>query len=108
MNKYIVIYCTVPSMEDAEKIADTLVESKFAACANIISGIKSVYSWKNEICRDDELLLVIKSKQTLFEQIKNTILSLHPYEVPEIISLPITNGHSDYLDWIGANTISSK
>ena len=100
MSKHLVIFCTVATMEDAEKISDKLVGEELAACVNVINGIKSIYKWKGDICRDDELLLVIKSKEANFINIKEAILSLHPYDVPEIISLEIKDGHSDYLKWI--------
>jgi periplasmic divalent cation tolerance protein len=105
MNEYAVLFCTVPKMEDGERIAEELVQKGFAACVNIVGGVKSVYKWKGEICRDDELLLIIKSRNELFEGIRGIILSNHPYEVPEIISLPISEGHDEYLNWIGEVTL---
>ncbi len=104
MDAYSVIFCTVPTRETAEKIADALVPSGLAACVNIIGGLLSIYAWKGEICRDEECLLIIKSRRGLFEKIRQKINELHPYEVPEIISLPIDEGHEPYLRWIGEST----
>jgi periplasmic divalent cation tolerance protein len=104
MNEFIVIFCTISSKNDAKKIAQELVQKKLAACVNIIEGLTSVYEWKNELCTENECLMIIKSKRALFEEIKKEIVSLHPYEVPEIISLPITDGLDTYLNWISKNT----
>ncbi len=101
----IVILCTVPNQETAGKVAQTLVEGKLAACVNIISGIVSVYHWKAELCRDNEFLCIIKSKESNFSKIEAAIRSIHPYEVPEVIALPIIQGHAPYLAWIHDVTI---
>ena len=104
MNRYIVLFCTVPKMEDGERIAEVLVQKGYAACVNIVGGIKSIYRWKGDVCRDDELLLIIKSRGDLFVKVKEAILADHPYEVPEIISLPVAEGHDVYLQWIDEMT----
>ncbi len=105
MSEYIVVFCTVPNLQTAEKIADLVVPGRLAACVNIVSGLVSVYTWKNELCRDQESLLIIKTRGALFNRLREAILSVHPYEVPEIISLPIRDGHPDYLQWITSSTI---
>jgi periplasmic divalent cation tolerance protein len=104
MNELIVIFCTVPSKDEATKIAKELILKKLAACVNIIEGLTSIYEWKNELCIESECLMIIKSRQSLFNEIKREILSLHPYEVPEIISLPISDGLDSYLSWVHKNT----
>lgn len=104
-NGEIVILCTVPNEDIASNIAKVLVEEKLAACVNIVPGLLSVYSWKGEICRDRELLCIIKSREELFEKIESAIKRNHPYEVPEIIALPIIKGHAPYLAWIHDVTI---
>ena len=105
MNEFIVILCTVPTKEDGIKIAKKLVEEELAACVNITDRVMSVYKWKGEICNDEEFLLVIKTKKPLFNTLSKLIISLHPYEVPEVISLPITDGLEEYLNWIEDNTV---
>ena len=81
-----------------------LVKKKSAACVNIISSVLSVYRWKNEICEDEECLLIIKTKTELFERLKEDVLEKHSYEVPEIISVSIENGSPEYLNWIAEST----
>lgn len=98
--EYCVIFCTVPNREVGLDIANTLVSQKLAACVNIVPELTSIYTWKGEICNDQELLLIIKTKSNLYTTIEETIKKIHPYEVAEIISLPITCGSHDYLQWI--------
>ena len=86
--------------KEAEKIAGNLVQQNLAACVNIIPGIKSFYIWKEELCKDDEYLLVVKSKLTKFKDIEKKVKDLHSYEVPEIISFRIEDGSREYLNWI--------
>jgi len=102
--KYITVFCTVPDSASAETVALAAVESKAAACASIVPSLTSIYRWKGEICRSSELLLVMKTEKILFPQLKELILSLHPYELPEIVTLDITEGHEPYLAWISDST----
>lgn len=76
-----------------------------AACVNIIPKIKSIYTWQNKIEKEEEVLMLIKTKQSLFNQVKEKITLLHPYEVPEIISIDIKDGNKNYIDWIKNNTL---
>jgi len=96
----IVIFVTASGKEEAEKIAKALVEEKLAACVNIINAVESLFWWENKVDRVSEALLIIKSSDEKFAEISQTVKSLHSYEVPEIIALPITNGYKPYLDWI--------
>lgn len=105
MTNYSIIITTTSSIEEAKKLAHSLVENKLAACANIIPKIISVYNWKNQINEDEEYLLLIKTKEKNFEQVKEKIKELHSYELPEIIMIPVQNGLNDYLDWINKETI---
>lgn len=98
--EFCVILCTVPNKDVALDIANNLVSNKLAACVNIVPGLTSVYTWKGEICNDQELLCIIKTKKTLYLEVEETIKKLHPYEVAEIIALPISSGSADYLQWI--------
>jgi periplasmic divalent cation tolerance protein len=104
MNKYIVVLCTVPSEETGHAIAESLVEKKLAACVNMTGEIHSTYSWKGEVCRESERLLIIKSRPEQFASLEKEICSLHPYEVPEIVSVPILQGFHPYLSWIDEMT----
>lgn len=96
----IVVLITAPSEEEAVKIASALVNERLAACVNIIPGLRSIYRWEGKICDDREVLLVAKTKQTIFEKLKDRVRSLHPYTTPEIIAIPVTAGFEDYLAWV--------
>ncbi len=97
---YIVVFVTASKQEEAEKIARTLLEKKLAACCNIIGGVRSLYWWQGKIADDNEVLLVIKSRADMFNEIKGTVVALHSYTVPEIIALPVAAGSEPYLNWI--------
>lgn len=100
----IIVLCTCPDDQTAAIIADKLVAEGYAACVNIVPGIMSVYQWQENIEHDDELLLVIKSRQACYLELEATIQQLHPYELPEIIAVSIERGLSDYLEWIDQST----
>jgi periplasmic divalent cation tolerance protein len=98
-NTYSLIITTAPDKESAKVIAKLLVEKQLAACVQMFP-IESIYTWKNEVCCDDEVILFIKSKSTLFKNIAAAIKENHKYEVPEIIQIPVTDGLPEYLKWI--------
>ncbi|GMQ88340.1 MAG: divalent-cation tolerance protein CutA [Gammaproteobacteria bacterium] len=95
-----IVFCTVPDPDSGQRIAVHLVECRLAACVNLLPGIKSVYRWKDEICTDSESLLMIKSRAADYTDVENAIRRLHPYELPEIIAVPLSNGLPGYLDWV--------
>ena len=102
----IVVLITAPSEEVGRGIAQALLDNKLAACVNIVAPINSHYLWQGDINDDEEVLLIVKSRAELFEQgLIPTVKEVHPYDVPEIIALPILLGDQDYLDWIEAETI---
>lgn len=103
---YITILITGSSEEEAGRIGKTLVEERLVACANIIPKIRSIFSWKGEICDENEVLMILKSKESLFQQIEERVKTLHSYDVPEIIALPIHSGSEDYLRWIEEVTVN--
>lgn len=96
----IIIYITSPSNEVSKSLAEKLLEKKLAACVNIFPEISSVFSWEGEVKRESESLMMIKSSQGLFEELKEVIKLNHPYKVPEIIATPIIDGDKEYLDWL--------
>ena len=98
--------CTVPNETTAGQIADTLVSEKLAACVNIIPSVMSVYRWKDAVEHSEELLLLIKTSEAVWPLLETRILELHPYELPEIIAVPIDTGQADYTQWIKNNLIA--
>ncbi len=101
----LVILVTAGSESEAEKIAMGLVQEGIAACASIVPKIKSIYTWEGKIENEEEILLIIKTRESLFEKVRDRIKSLHSYSVPEIIALPVTNALKEYLDWIFEVTV---
>ena len=99
--------CTVPNETIAGQIADALVSEKLAACVNIIPSVMSVYRWKDAVEHSEELLLLIKTSEAVWPLLETRILELHPYELPEIIAVPIETGQADYTQWIKNNLIAS-
>src|SRR5437879_7518685 len=91
---------TFPDAETARKISNQLVTEKFAACANILPGVESVYRWKEKIETGNETLVFFKLSEDRQAAFQERLRLLHPYEVPEIIFIPIANGLPEYLDWI--------
>ena len=104
--EYCIVLCTCPDQDSANELAAMLVKNKLAACVNILPGLTSVYEWKGNIEKSQELLLIVKTKSTAFQTVVNAILDRHPYELPEIISIPINNGLANYLSWIDDNVTS--
>ncbi|GGA47805.1 divalent-cation tolerance protein CutA [Dyella nitratireducens] len=95
-------YCTCPHAASAQHLADALVGESLAACVNRIPGIHSTYRWKGKVTTDVEELLLIKTTVERFEALKQRLLALHPYELPELIAVPVERGHTAYLDWVRA------
>jgi periplasmic divalent cation tolerance protein len=100
----ILILVTASSGEEAHRIADKLLAERKAACVNIISGVSSFFWWKGKVDSAKESLLVIKSRQSLLDEVIKLVKANHSNEVPEIIALPIVGGNPDYLKWIGKET----
>jgi periplasmic divalent cation tolerance protein len=99
MNNFVLAITTTPE-KDAVRISKALVESKFCACINIISNVTSIYHWKGNVETDTESILLIKTEKEFIELIEAKLKEVHPYELPELIVLPIDWGKSEYLDWI--------
>ena len=104
MSNYRLYLTTVQNKKDAKLLAEALLKYKAAACISVVEKMSSFYMWKNKICNDEECLLIIKSKAELYEKIKKIVLTIHKYELPELIEIPITDGHKDYLEWIDEST----
>ena len=104
MTEKVAVLITAPDEENAARIGRALVEERLAACANIVKGIRSIYRWKEEIFDEPECLLLIKTVADNFTLLEKRVRELHPYEVPEIIAVKISEGSKPYLDWIEENT----
>src|SRR6266581_7667875 len=99
----IVVLMTAGNREEADRIATLLVEKRLAACVQILSEIRSVYFWKNEIQRESELLLLAKSTKERFQDLEREVRAIHSYETPEIVALEITEGSRPYMNWLSDN-----
>ena len=100
-NQPIIVFITAPSKEIGKQIATTLVEQKLAACVNILGPISSIYTWEGKICDDEEVMLIAKSRSDLFEShLIPAVRAIHPYQIPEVIALPVAMGLRSYLDWV--------
>jgi periplasmic divalent cation tolerance protein len=98
------VLVTVPSREEGERIAEAIVGERLAACVNIVGPIRSVYRWRGEVCRDDEHLLFMKTSRDRYRELERRVLELHPYDVPEVVGLPVEQGAAAYLSWIEEQT----
>lgn len=107
MKDKILVLITTGSEEEAARIAQSLVEERLIACANLVGGVRSLYRWKGEVCDDREILLLCKTQRRLFPQVSAKVKSIHSYEVPEIIALPIIEGWRPYLEWVERETTSA-
>jgi periplasmic divalent cation tolerance protein len=106
MTHYQIILSTCPDFDSANKIAQHLVTAKLAACINILPGITSVYEWQGKLETSHEHLLLIKTRDYHYATIEAEIKRLHPYELPEVISIAIEHGLPDYLKWINSCILS--
>lgn len=105
---HLIIFCTCPDKDTAEKIARLLVETNIAACVNILPGMTSLYKWEGKIESAQEHLLLIKAHKEHYQTIESTLRTHHPYDLPEIIAAPIERGLPEYLHWIDSCHSSKK
>jgi periplasmic divalent cation tolerance protein len=99
-DRVLLCYCTCPDAASAQQLAHALVNEALAACVNHVPGIRSTYRWRGEVTTDSEELLLIKTTQARFPALKERLLALHPYELPELIAVPVEDGHAAYLAWV--------
>lgn len=104
MKKFILVLTALPEEKKGLEIARKLVEERLAACVTVSSACQSLYWWGDKISDDREYVLLIKTAACLYEQLEKRIRELHPYQVPEIIALPLEKGSRDYLSWIEKET----
>lgn len=102
--EFVLVLTTVPDPEKGEEIAKKLVEERVAACVTVVPARASFYWWEGKIEKETECILFIKTKRNLYKELEKELLSIHPYSVPEIIALPITEGFGKYLNWLKEET----
>lgn len=107
MQEFVVIYVTVGSAEEGERLARALVEEKLAACVNRVKSIESVYRWQGHVEKSEEELLIVKTRKDLFSAVEKRVRELHSYSVPEILALPVVAGSAAYLSWLGEQLVSA-
>jgi periplasmic divalent cation tolerance protein len=100
MTDKVIVYTTCGKAEDAENLAQRLIEGRLAACVNVVPGVRSFYRWKGKIENDTEFLLIIKTARGLVDPLRLELEKLHPYELPEMIVAPIIDGSPNYLAWL--------
>ena len=106
MNSPILVLTTFPDIDTAQQMSQEMVQAKLAACVNIVPAEQSIYMWKGEICKETEHIAIIKTTDNRYSELELYIKEQHPYELPEIITTPITAGSQDYLTWLTTNTTS--
>jgi periplasmic divalent cation tolerance protein len=94
------VLSTAPSAEIADRIATTLIEERLAACVNVLDGLTSVYRWEGQVEREAEVLMLLKTTTEALERLQLRLVELHPYAVPEVLALEVSNGHLPYLEWV--------
>jgi periplasmic divalent cation tolerance protein len=104
MTDALVVLVTTPTAERAAELARALVEERLAACGNVVPGLRSVYRWEGKVQDEPEALLLLKTTRARFEALRARVVALHPYEVPEVVALPVEAGSAPYLAWIAAET----
>jgi len=104
MSGFVLVLTTVPDEAKGHEIARALVEKRLAACVTVSAAARSFYRWQGKICEDAERILFIKTRAELFPALEEAFRTLHPYEVPELIALPVVGGAQPYLDWLRAET----
>ena len=100
----LLVFTNLPDRSAAERIADMLVEKRLAACVNILAPCRSVYRWKGAVQRDEEHPLLMKTTGERYPALEEALRAAHPYELPEIIAVPVERGLPAYLDWVGAES----
>lgn len=99
-----VVLVTAPSPEKAAELARALVDERLAACGNVVPGLRSIYRWQGAVQEDQEALLLLKTTRARLDALRARVVALHPYEVPEVLALPVEAGHPPYLAWIVEST----
>jgi periplasmic divalent cation tolerance protein len=105
MTEYIIVFVTTASKQEAERIANHLLNDRLIACANIIGPVTSLFRWQGNVNRADEYLALMKSRKNLFDRLTEAVKAMHSYEVPEILAVPVVEGPRTYLDWLQSSLV---
>jgi periplasmic divalent cation tolerance protein len=98
---FLLVFCTCSSTDEGHRVARLLVEARVAACVNIVPGVESVYRWQGSVETGAEALLVIKTTAAAFPALRERIIEIHSYDVPEVLAIPVADGSAGYLQWLG-------
>ncbi len=101
---FVIVYITTKDRSEAAAIGKALVEERLGACANIIDGMSSVYRWENRVVEDNEAILIVKTRESLFEKLLARVKELHSYTCPCVVAMPLLKGNGDYLSWLEEQT----
>ncbi|HET9751851.1 MAG TPA: divalent-cation tolerance protein CutA [Myxococcales bacterium] len=104
MTDAMLVFTTLPGAEAAAELAKAVVGEKLAACANLLPAVRSIYRWQGRVQDESEVLVLFKTRQEHFERLKARLLELHPYEIPEVLAVPVEQGYQAYLDWLAQET----
>jgi periplasmic divalent cation tolerance protein len=100
----LLVLTNLPDVASAEKLAHALIETRAAACVNVLAACRSIYRWRGEVETADEIPLLIKTNAANYPLVEEIVRAQHPYDVPELIAIPITHGLPAYLDWLATET----
>ncbi len=100
----LVVLVTGPDIESLAHLGRTIVEERLAACVNLLDGVRSIYRWEGAIEEEGEAMAIFKTSPKRFSELERRVVELHPYDVPEVIALPVVEGSSAYLSWVGEET----
>jgi len=104
MTDALLVFTTLPSADKAAELAKALVDERLAACANLLPAVRSIYRWQGKVQDENEVLVLLKTRAEHLERLKLRILELHPYELPEVLAVPVEAGYQPYLDWLAGET----
>ena len=99
-DQVLMVYITASNREEAERLADAMVEARVAACVNILGAIRSVYRWSGKVERGDEVVMIAKTTRDVYPQLEQLVRERHSYECPCIVAVPVENGHAEFLAWV--------
>lgn len=102
----LLVFCTAPDADTARRLARAAVEQKLAACANLVPGVTSIYTWEESLHEEHEVLILLKTVLSRFEALREALVKAHPYQVPEVLAVPVGDIHRPYRDWVLGATSS--